>query len=350
VSTHNEINGDVHGTALQIGHLQLQHVEHLRKRASSIALYYPYIHIRDSTWLKYAALYWPVVTRLVPDTYRTADSPIAAEFVRAKVLSDLSTESALPDDSGFFAMVSSRADELRARFGITKRDGWAFHDRGDPSAGRNADPRLTYLHYSKFSARFADLIERTGLGETYHGDHGSWLGMHPELAAVYMCLLVNNLAQLESLHPVTDQSLPHDALLEWDAGRITEVLLGLAPRPPHRDVTQQFMTAAVQTVVPEGLADVPVEKILELRETFPKDFHRFRKHVGGHFTDLRADATTSLHIGVAVDELVRAELAELEDKLRSVKLVPRRVRVWLKADAVRESPVGWLFQVGQALR
>jgi hypothetical protein len=36
------------------------------------------------------------------------------------------------------------------------------------------------------------------------------------------------------------------------------------------------MTAAVQTDVPEGLADVPVEKILELRETFPGDLHRSR--------------------------------------------------------------------------
>lgn len=81
----------------------------------------------------------------------------------------------------------------------------------------------------------------------------------------------------------------------------------------------------MQTVVPEVLADVPVEKILELRETFPEEFHRFRAHVGDRFT-------------------------ELEDKLRSIKLIPRRVRVWLKADAVRESPVGWLFRTRQALR
>ncbi|GHH50491.1 DUF6236 family protein [Lentzea cavernae] len=139
-------------------------------------------------------------------------------------------------------------------------------------------------------------------------------------------------------------------LLEQDVDRIAEVLLGVPPRSSRYDATQSFVTAAVDTVVPEGLANVPVEKVLELRETFPKDFHRFRGHVGDRFTELRADTTTSLHIDVALDELVRSELAELEDKLRSVRLVPRRVRVWLKADAVRESPVGWLFRTGQALR
>lgn len=351
MTSHNEINGPVHGTALQIGDLQLYHVEQLRKRASSIALYYPYIHIRDDTWLKYAALYWPVVTRLVPEGYPTEDSPVAAGFVRAEVLSDLPTTAALPEtNSDFFGMVSARADELRARFGITHREGWPVRDGGAGSEGPGADPRLTYLHYSKFQARHINMIVRNGLGEKHYGYHGNWLGMHPDLAAVYMCLLVNQLAQHESLHPVTDQDLPHDALLEWDVERVTEVLLGVPPRLRQRDMTQEFVTAAVHTVVPAGLADVPVEKILELRETFRGDFYRFRAHVGDRFTELRADATAHRHLSVAVDELVRGELADLEDKLRSIDLEPRRVRVRLKADAVRDSPVGWLFRTGQALR
>lgn len=349
MSAHNEIYGDVSGMALQVGHLKLEHVEQLRTRASSIALYYPHIHIRDDTWLKYAALYWPVVTRLVPGEYRTVDSPVAAEFARAKVLSALSTSWAVRDDSAFFLMVSSRARQLRTRFGITQRKRWAARSNTS-SEGPGSDPRLTYLHFSKFSSQFIDMILRNGLGELHDGYYGRWLGMHPELANVYMCLLVNDLARHESLHPVTDQDLPHEALLEWSADRVAQVLLGIRPRRQYRDATHKFMTAAVEAVVPEGLADVPVEKILELRETFPKDFHRFRAHIGDRFTELRADTTTDLHINVALDELVRAELSELEDKLRSVKLIPRRVRVWLKADAVRESPVGWLFRAGQALR
>ncbi|MEU3649139.1 DUF6236 family protein [Lentzea sp. NPDC034063] len=344
MSTYNEINGPVHGTAVQIGHL-----ERPRERASAIAFYYPYIHIRDDTWLKYAAMYWPMITRLVPQNYFPEDSPVSAEFVAAGVLSDvLPTRAFFRDSAHFLFVVGSSAEELRTRFGIERRGEWTPTEGS--SAGPMADRRLTYLHYDKFSHQFVDMIVDNGLGERHRGRGGDWLGMHPDLAAVYMCMLANVLAEQESLHPVTDQRLPHNALLEQGVDRVMEVLLGASPRPHRSQVRQKFITAAVQTVIPAGLDDVPVEKILELRETFPQDFHRFRAHIGDHLTDLRADATANLHITVALDELVRAELAELEDKLRSVKLVPRRVRVWLKADAVRESPVGWLFRAGQALR
>ncbi|WP_434440739.1 DUF6236 family protein [Lentzea sp. E54] len=345
MSTHNEIKGGVTGTATQIGNL---HVEQPRRQARSIAFYYPNIHVRDDTWLKYAAMYWPTIARLVPHGYQTMDSPTAREFVRAEVLTEVPRPWMFTGrHDRFFPMVLDRADELRPRYGLTQRAGWAVRDGGATSAGPGADPRLTYLHVGKIGLSAVQGLIANGLGES----HGlSWLGMHPELAAVYMCLLADDLARYESLHPLTDQAVPHSALMTQDLDHITEVLLGLPARSSRQDSTQSFVTAAVDAVVPEGLADVPAEKILELRETFPKDFHRFRAHVGDRFTELRAEATTDLHIGVAVDELVRAELLELEDKLRSVKLVPRRVRVWLKADTVRESPVGWLFRAGQALR
>ncbi|SEQ45557.1 hypothetical protein SAMN05216188_10390 [Lentzea xinjiangensis] len=350
MSTHNEINGPVHGTALQVGSLH-QHVEHPRGRTPAIAFYYPYIHVRDDTWLKYAAMYWPKITRLVPRGYETADSPTAREFVRAGVLARLPRVSALGGHyNDFFPAVLSRAAEFRARYGVARRGAWVFRAARRSrsiSAGPGTDPKLTYLHYDKLDPEVIDQLIAKGLGKS-HGN--SWLGMHPDLAAVYMCLLADHLARHESLHPLTDEALPHDALLEQDANRIAEVLLGVPPRPRHQDATQSFVTAAVHTVVPDGLAGVPAEKILELRESFPKDFRRFREHVGDRFTELRADSTTRLHLDVALDDLVRAELADLEDRLRSVKLVPRRVRVWLKADPVRESPVGWLFRAGQALR
>src|SRR5947209_1269290 len=45
---------------------------------NSLGLYYPYMHFRDETWLKAAALYWDQVNRIVPETMqgRTDDSPV----------------------------------------------------------------------------------------------------------------------------------------------------------------------------------------------------------------------------------------------------------------------------------
>ncbi|MFI9812194.1 hypothetical protein [Saccharothrix variisporea] len=42
-----------------------------------IALYYPYVHLRDERWLKCAALYWPRLARLRVGDYTPEDSPTA---------------------------------------------------------------------------------------------------------------------------------------------------------------------------------------------------------------------------------------------------------------------------------
>ncbi|RDI27616.1 DUF6236 family protein [Lentzea flaviverrucosa] len=346
MSTHNEVNGPVYGKVFQAHNLIYNEQPEQR---SPIALYYPYIHVQDNLWLKYAALYWPRITRLVPNTYRTTDSSVAEAFVRAGVLSDLEPGHLEGHQWMFFRMVEERSDDLRARYSVRNLDRWPAQNR-HAAAGEGADPRLIYLHPQKFDRFVFERLLASDLGVLHTADDGKWIGMHPDLANVYICQLVEFLARREWLHPVTDDPLAHDASLGWDLERMAEVLLDIPRRPRQRDATQQFVEAAVHTVVPEGLAGVPVEKILELRETFPKEFHRFRAHIGDRFTELKADRTTKLHIDVAVDELVRAELVELEDKLRSIKLVPRRVRVWLKADPERESPVGWLFRAGQALR
>ena len=47
------------------------------------ALYFPYVHIRDENWLKTVALYWPSVSRLVPDGYVMRDSPTARALAAA---------------------------------------------------------------------------------------------------------------------------------------------------------------------------------------------------------------------------------------------------------------------------
>jgi hypothetical protein len=49
------------------GHKMTELVLEVRK----IALYYPYIHIRDDNWLKAAALYWPRIARLAPPAILT---------------------------------------------------------------------------------------------------------------------------------------------------------------------------------------------------------------------------------------------------------------------------------------
>src|SRR5688572_25100741 len=53
------------------------------------ALYYPYIHIRDESWLKAAMLYWPGIGRFRPRDYPTHDGRATAIFKERGWLHDL---------------------------------------------------------------------------------------------------------------------------------------------------------------------------------------------------------------------------------------------------------------------
>nr|WP_249123956.1 DUF6236 family protein [Saccharopolyspora erythraea] len=71
------------------------------------------------------------------------------------------------------------------------------------------------------------------------------------------------------LHPVTDQVIPHSATSGWTVDRIAGVLLGgeiTGQVDSHRkDVLQAFALMSVETVVPAGLGQVPIDKIIEAR-------------------------------------------------------------------------------------
>lgn len=46
----------------------------------SIGLYYPYIHFRDENWVRFAALYWDELHRIVPADDTPEDSLLIQEL------------------------------------------------------------------------------------------------------------------------------------------------------------------------------------------------------------------------------------------------------------------------------
>ena len=82
-------------------------------------LYYPYFHIRDDRWLKAAALYWPKIVRIVPDSYETQDSDtakaLADDFI-VKMPPGGSVEAIAPL---FTDLIANHASELRERYSAT---------------------------------------------------------------------------------------------------------------------------------------------------------------------------------------------------------------------------------------
>ena len=70
-----------------------------------------------------------------------------------------------------------------------------------------------------------------GLARRIRFRGSNWLRMHPEITAVYLCALAEQVAIRERLHPVTDQPGAHAALSGWTVDRVAQVLLW--DRPPR---------------------------------------------------------------------------------------------------------------------
>ena len=52
-------------------------------------VYYPYMRIRDESWLKMSALYWDSMRRFKPTRYHLRDSSVGGQFAQAGFLISL---------------------------------------------------------------------------------------------------------------------------------------------------------------------------------------------------------------------------------------------------------------------
>ena len=317
-----------------------------------IALYYPHIHVRDDTWLKYAALYWPKMGRLRPPGYPLLDSMVSRRLHEERWLVDIPPPQWASAEVGrpFLALIDTHAQALRDRFGIDRIDTWGmpaadagFGYAGDQrSAGRRDDPamrgevtwlnpRFGFVHVSKIGPEIVDAAVDAGLAVTGPGRGGTWVGMHPELASVYTCALTERIAADDRLQPVTDQTLPHTAVSGWTLDRMVQVLVdrpvvdAAAPRP-HGDLAEAFVFLAFATVVPANLHTVPVEKILEIRSKFGTELDAFRAYVTEQvqqlaaLDDIRDLSVFQEYLHTEIQRTVTAQLNQLQERLRSVGL------------------------------
>lgn len=393
-----------------------------------IALYYPYIHVRNDTWLKYAALYWPKMRRLRPTAYPVLDSPIARELkTEAGWLTDLSPPdwAALSVAPAFLDLINTHTHALRNRYGLDKVENWtsvvsAFgHSnvgvfvQGSPSedgtrldpparSTPRLDPRLGYVHAEKVAPNIVDAAVDAGLAILLEARGGTWVGMHPELASVYTCALIERIATENHLHPITDQALPHAAVSGWTMDRLVQTLIEAPPAdtdhaPPSRGALDAFVFMAIETVVPANLETVPVEKIIDVRSRFGTELGAFREYVAtqaqrlAELEDVRDLDVFEEYLRTEVQRNVTDQLRQLREQLRSIGLESTRALVNIKSiappslvamaahtiglspavtgsatlaacvvtaparwrrqrrAAIRESPVGYLFRIDQTL-
>jgi hypothetical protein len=315
-------------------------------RSANVALYQPYIHIRDETWLKAAALYWPKIARIVPPGYSKRDSDNVKMLDDAlQLFHDVSPEPASVTKVGteFGQLIHDHAAKLRAQCDIRLLNPrYVAHDRGS-----FVDGQAAYVYASKVADELIQHLEDESLG--LRGRGHAWIGMHPELARVYMCALAAELSARYGLHPVTDQAIPFVAEGTWSCERIAAVILGepALTNEAQPDVYQRVLVASVQLVLPANLAAIPMRRIIEVRQRSFHLYKQFRDDVSEHVARLGAAVTSDGgHLFLDADLRAEAELtvggnlAKLDRELRSIGLDTVTSLVSVKTELAELPAVG----------
>lgn len=298
---------------------------------SEIALYYPYVHPRDESWVKQALLYWPKIQRIVPDNYPVTDSPMLRLLVEREILVKRKPDTGAADIAGAFVKyIMRRRDSLRESYGLQRA--YALPPQEGWNDGQ-LDPRLGWIHQDKLDPEVSEALFGSELA-TRHSD-SEWLGVHPALFNVYMCSLAGGLVRRtpDLTFPVTDGPLHYVGAFGWSVDSIGDALLTDIPRPTEdrRQFNEEspastLIAVALRSLAPAGLGNIPVERILELREKHASEFSRYRSSLGdlaskvADLEGVRDADTMAQHIQVLYDQSIGSDLDDLRKVLQASRI------------------------------
>jgi hypothetical protein len=301
------------------------------------ALYHPFIHFKDDGWLKLAALYWDRMGRIVPDGYQTEDSQTVralghfVEAVRPKVSEEFTDT--------LVRFVGKNGPALRKHYNIKHRENWPEipdEDKPPPQGGPSGvDPRLAYIFDLKMSPALGTALVESKLAMRDHPT-SPWIGMHPQIANVYMTALADQLAGERGLSPVAAVTTHHLAMSGLTVERLAQTLLQrptlLKKRDPaaakrsRREIEAHAGSIALQAVLPRDLANVDVEKILAFRDKYPGELGSFQqlveKFVNSNkwLTEIKDQRALSDQLKTDYRKTFKPKLDELKEKLHEVRI------------------------------
>jgi hypothetical protein len=316
-----------------------------------LGLYYPFINFRSDAWLKLAALYWDKVGRIVPLGHVTHDSDavqrlqgelgfvadLPPPFAAMRAVGDEFTElidthghelAGIYGVHGLAYPRSARVDEQSwpqswSNFGSSLIPAPQWRGSVNPSLLPDADPRLAYIYSDgKMTRALERALLDSGLGVAVPGHR--LIGLHPQLAFVYMHVLASRMAS-SAMSPLTDDDFDHVAA-GCSAGRIADALLGL-PSPEQTDSgetaepTVEFAMLSIQSVIPKDIGSIPVDKIIALRRECAEELARFQqatKEIVASMPEVLASADAqvcALYLQSLQEKTLKPELRQLKDSL-----------------------------------
>ena len=283
------------------------------------ALYYPYADFQSEAWVKLALINWYRVERIKPVRYPHKDRPFTRRLFDSGWLQDITPRlpqlEAVADQ--FLAFLVEADDHIKVKYAVSERGGWPKAHFGTPPPG--ADQRLAYVYAGssddglwnegKVIPSLIETLERRGLVLPYKIDGAMWLGLHPNLAIVYMCALTSVIADHRQLVPITHDGTVHRAFGRSALEGIEEALTGGSETPRRSamwEVESQYIEIALRGALhPVNLDEIRIESIIDFRGTHETELQTFQSHI----FDLREEVLRICQISDA--EEIRHRLGDL---------------------------------------
>jgi hypothetical protein len=221
------------------------------------ALYYPYIHITDVSWLKATLLCFPGVRRMVPQSYVPGDSDDIKAFCDT------------PGPRGEPLLTSvdlfspaARAAEKRLLVKLKEHDKTIRADFSQAVTMRTHRPeQLCQLHDEKIVLPLYNHLVSGKAGKALawrippppnrpHRAFGNWLALHPALGNAILSVKALTLANALGLDIVTDSTNVHDVVAAESEADIFEALLGgriAREAPPAADTVDELSQIVMTT-------------------------------------------------------------------------------------------------------
>lgn len=268
------------------------------------ALYYPYIHFQDSTWLKAMALFYSRIYRIVPPNIKPADS------TDIKVLMETGEIGCTIDPIIYAAEASSIfRGKIESEWDAAAL---TFHDTEKKAFDK--------LHITKTDEVVRKLFEKMGFKE-----EEEWIDLPKEIASSYMLYLSTVISEKNGL------SLLTDGFPSWTAtnyfisdGRFPDFI-------SFEDIYKEknafsLYSLILQELCPANIEEVPSKKIVLFRKKRKDEIINLRKAINSLYIMLSEIEDITIFKDKIEDELVNIKCA-IEDYKRSAEIL--NVRDWI---------------------
>lgn len=299
-----------------------------------IGLYYPHIAFPDDTWMKTAALYWDKLGRIVPRGHYPQDS---------KTVCQLRDELGLVEDFMPLWEDTWRAgnifEDLLMRHGKRLQQYYSVLKQNTPLGYIYSEAKMSYV--------ISNALEELGLAVRRPSGRKPFeqLGMHQKLASIYMEVLASEMAAARRLSPVTDTVGNFVLSGGYTSEQIAEALLESDDKQPHlianslmnTTIEQHMAILSLETVIPQGIENIPVKKIIRFRKHYRQEMTAFQNQLNEFVKKLDTIQGVSDPVAIEAHFKVAYE-RDLEPQMKDIK------QCW-KSLAVETGKGIWSVQV-----